>query len=224
MLKYIFFDMDGVISETEPVHFESEADAFLELWIKWERQDLIDFIKDFAWVSFDEVARSVFEKYWNHTNIFIEHIFDKKNSLFKKTLEKVHPIISKWLLETLKYLKENRIKMWIVSSSTKIQVEETLDFFWIKDFFEFQVNFESVKNHKPNPDPYLLALEKAWVERNEVLIIEDSQSGVRSWVNAWIDVIALRSEFTKNHDHSSAIFIANNFFEIKNFLEREINI
>lgn len=68
--------------------------------------------------------------------------------------------------------------------------EEKLD-----AFFDFIISAEDTPRHKPFPDPYLLALEKAGAAAKNVIALEDSPSGIESAGKAGIEVIEFKGSF-----------------------------
>ena len=136
MIKYIFFDMDGVIADTEPVHFISDVETFLDCWVEVEKEILTKFVSTFAWIAFWKVAKKVFEKYWNPKNFSSKKAFSKKDKFFEKNLKKINPKLSKWLPDFFTFLKEKWIKIWLISSSKKFEVDSILKHFKIENLFE----------------------------------------------------------------------------------------
>jgi len=66
-----------------------------------------------------------------------------------------------------------------------------------------------VKNKKPDPEIYLLALDKSGVPAQNTFVVEDSGIGVLAGKSAGLAVIATLNEFTKNEDVSSADIIVD---------------
>lgn len=50
-----------------------------------------------------------------------------------------------------------------------------------------------VKYGKPNPEPYLMGLQKAGVEANEAIVVENAPLGVRAGVAAGIFTVAVNT-------------------------------
>ena len=50
-----------------------------------------------------------------------------------------------------------------------------------------------VKYGKPNPEPYLMGLQKAGVKPNEAIVVENAPLGVRAGVAAGIFTVALNT-------------------------------
>ena len=52
-----------------------------------------------------------------------------------------------------------------------------------------------MKNHKPNPDTYLLTAEKLGLPSNKCVVIEDSLVGVRAAKKAGMKCVAVSNSF-----------------------------
>jgi beta-phosphoglucomutase-like phosphatase (HAD superfamily) len=70
----------------------------------------------------------------------------------------------------------------------------------------------------PDPEAYLLALKKLSLPALEVLIFEDSESGLIAAQKADCDSVAFRHEFNASHHFNSATQVISDFNE---FLEIE---
>ena len=73
---------------------------------------------------------------------------------------------------------------------------------------------EDVVKKKPDPEAYLLAIEKMGVEPNICLAIEDSENGLLSARQAGLEVLVVRSQFFFDAQFSDAKLIANEFSEL----------
>ena len=60
----------------------------------------------------------------------------------------------------------------------------------LRRFFDTVVGGESVKRHKPAPEPYLLAAER--LGRKNPLVVEDSEAGLASGRAAGFEVLAIQ--------------------------------
>jgi beta-phosphoglucomutase-like phosphatase (HAD superfamily) len=61
-----------------------------------------------------------------------------------------------------------------------------------------------VKQKKPDPEIYLLALQKTGLAPHECLVVEDSANGVRAAKAAGIPVLAISNPYTEREDLSAA--------------------
>jgi len=71
---------------------------------------------------------------------------------------------------------------------------------------DFTLCVEEYPRSKPHPDPYLAGMKKLNASKEECLVIEDSQRGLTSAVNACIECAVVANEFTATHDFSKATY------------------
>ena len=79
----------------------------------------------------------------------------------------------------------------VVSSSGRLEIEPALERAGLLVYFETLVCGGDVQNHKPHPEPYLLAAARLHARRP--LVIEDSAAGEESARAAGFDVIRVAS-------------------------------
>jgi HAD superfamily hydrolase (TIGR01509 family) len=86
----------------------------------------------------------------------------------------------------------NAYKLAIVTSSGRREVEPILEAAGLLPSLDTVVYGDDVKNHKPAPDPYRLAVKRLGITR--ALVIEDSFAGIASARSAGLDVLELRRQ------------------------------
>lgn len=116
-------------------------------------------------------------------------------------------------LELLIKLKSKGKRLGLVSSASRWMVDHIIDQLELSDFFEVVITKENVLKHKPDPEAYLLALKKMGLPSTEVLIFEDSYSGLVAASKANCDSIAFEHEFNINHDLSLALQVISDYKE-----------
>lgn len=207
--KYILFDNDGVLVETEPLYFEANVKALKELGITltFDRYMKIMARGGTAW----EVALEA--------GITKETI-DKKRfqrDIYYQELIKTRHIEIPNVKEILKELSK-KYKMAIITTSRREDFELIHKDRGIVDFMDFVLCVEDYPKAKPHPDPYLAGLARFKALNTETIVIEDSQRGLTSSVNAKIDCVIVKNEFTLTHDFSKASFHINKLEELLNLL------
>lgn len=115
-------------------------------------------------------------------------------------------------LELFEHLDRNSIEWFIVTSCTRDlgtsrakSVGLTLP--------PKSVFFDDVVKGKPNPDPYLLGLERLGLSAPQALVLEDAPAGIKSGKAAGISVVAMVTTHERTSLHE-ADFIADSLFEI----------
>jgi putative hydrolase of the HAD superfamily len=91
--------------------------------------------------------------------------------------------------DLLQCLSDNGIRVGLVTSSERSAVNVFLSRHQWDGFFEAMICAEDFARGKPNPDPYLKALERLRVHASSTLAVEDSENGVRSARAAGIETL-----------------------------------
>ena len=84
----------------------------------------------------------------------------------------------------------------------------------IVKYMDFVLTVEDYSHAKPDPEPYLTAVQRYGALPEEALVIEDSGRGLRSAVAAGIDCIIIENDFTKSHDFSKAKMVLKSLAEL----------
>ena len=184
-LQAIFFDFDGVLLDTEPVHCACWA-AMLEtvgITLTWEyyRDQCIGIDdRDMLRIMGREAdPPRDWESLWS--------LYPAKKRLFQEQM--ANPPFDAALLELLPDV-HRRYRTAIVSSSSASEIEPLLAAAGIREHFDTIVGGEMVSRHKPAPEPYLLAAERLSV--SAALVLEDSAAGIASGKAAGFEVLAVK--------------------------------
>lgn len=184
----ILFDFDGVLADSEGVHFECWTEILTPLGIPltWEAYcaQCIG-ITDRAML---EVLAQ--QKTPPHDVEDLWQYYPKKKALFREKAYANPPIPE----STRSLLRElNGWKLAVVSSSGRAEVEPVLERAGVRDCFDIIITGDDVKNRKPHPEPYRLAAERLGVGRP--LVVEDSEPGAAAGAAAGFEVLRLASPY-----------------------------
>jgi HAD superfamily hydrolase (TIGR01509 family) len=184
-LQAIFFDFDGVLLDTEPVHCACWAEVLapVGLTLTWE------YYRDHC-IGIDDrdmlrvMARQAdpprdWDSLWA--------LYPAKKKLFQARM--TAPPFEPTLVGMLPGL-HRQFKLAVVSSSSCGEIEPLLVAGGIRQHFDTIVGGGDVERHKPAPDPYLLAAARLGVET--ALVLEDSAAGIASGRAAGFEVLAVR--------------------------------
>lgn len=211
MKKYILFDNDGVLIETEIWYFEASKRAlkeFFDLTLTFERYMDIMAKGQRAWIIAEEVGISEEE---------IVVAREKRDEYYQEYI-KTKDITIEGVKETLKHLSKN-YKMGIVTTSRRVDFELAHKDRGITDYMEFVLCVEDYPRSKPHPDPYLKGAQLFGATKDECIIVEDSKRGLSSAVNAGIECVIVHNEFTKTHDFSTATCKIEKFYELETLFQ-----
>ena len=183
----ILFDFDGVLVDSEPVHF-----------VCWQ-QILLPFGLTLDWTTYSEQGIGVSDRAMlamlckqSDPPLDIELLaaeYPRKKEMFRNKML-ASPAISQTVIDLLTALKG--YKLAVVTSSGRTEVEPILEAAGIRHRFDTAVFGGDVKSLKPAPDPYRLAVERLGVTR--ALVVEDSDAGVASGLAAGLEVLRVTAQ------------------------------
>ncbi|MDX4035945.1 HAD family hydrolase [Aliarcobacter skirrowii] len=209
MKKYILFDNDGVLVETEKWYFEANKKALkllgLNLEMEFYQNIMVKGGSAFELALLHNIEHSIIEKHRSIRDSFYQEFITTKDISIQN------------VKDTLKELSK-RYKMAIVTTSRRVDFELIHKNSGITNFMDFILCVEDYKRAKPHPDPYLKGLEKFNSKDFEAIVVEDSQRGLESSKRANIDCIVVKNEFTQKQDFSKADYFINNIEELKKLL------
>ena len=81
------------------------------------------------------------------------------------------------------------IPMAVVSGGPRVAVDETLEAVGIRGLFDIVVTVDDVERGKPEPDAYLLAMERLGVNASTCVAYEDTAIGIASAAAAGIHLV-----------------------------------
>lgn len=207
MIKGVLFDLDGVIVDSEPLHFEAHQKALRQFGINITIQDYLEFGVAKGDASFFEEAS---KKYG--IEIDKKKISRLKKELYKEIFQR-YAKPRKGVLDLIENLSDRYI-LAITSSGSREIIEFVLDRFSLGRKFTTIISGDDVERVKPFPDIYEKALSLLKLRSVDCVAIEDSRNGLLAAKGAKIKCIVVPCEFTKTQDFSKADFIFDELGEI----------
>lgn len=188
-LKALLFDMDGVLFDSMPNHSASWCGASEAFGLKMtpekaymnEGRTGSSTINEMALISWGREA----------TESEIQQIYAKKSEIFN-SLPLAQPMPG--ALSVLSKAKAAGLKIVLVTGSGQKTLLDRLNKHFPGIFApDNMVTAYDVKLGKPNPEPYLIGLQKAGVSPNEAMVVENAPLGVRAGVAARIFTLAVNT-------------------------------
>lgn len=205
-MKAIIFDMDGVIVDSEPLHFELEEKLLKELGGYIDRKEHESFVgvTDFKmWATFKEMF---------NLKPSVEEIIEMKGNRFIENIYKLQLLPN--FLNFIHLVHDNGYKIALASSNNKRAVDEVIETFNLGKYFDFIISGEEVQNGKPDPEIFLTVANRLNVKPTECLVIEDAKNGVIAAKSANMKCIGLKGDGSGNQDLTEADLIIENFNEL----------
>jgi len=205
MKKYLLFDNDGVLVETEPYYYEANVKALAEFGVTLSFDVYMEIMArgGNAWelAKKQGISKEAMDTKRKQRDIYYQEFIQTK----KIEIDGVE--------EVLKELSKT-YKMGIVTTSRRVDFDLVHKSRDIVKYMDFTLCVEEYPRSKPYPDPYLAGMKKFNATKEECLIIEDSQRGLTSAVNAEIECVIVANEFTASHDFSNATYRINSLKDL----------
>lgn len=205
MKKYILFDHDGVLVDTEFWFYKAGARALADIGLTLDRdQYLRDMTQGMAtWAQ--AVAAGVDEQ-------TISRQREVRDVYYQEYLQ-TEDIEIAGVLETLDVLADE-YRMGIITTSKPDDFALIHENRSILDYMDFYLARDDYERAKPHPEPYLKGLQRFGATAAEAVVVEDSARGLNSAVAAGIDCIVVANAFTESHDLSKATAKVTTFREL----------
>lgn len=209
MLKAVLFDMDGVIVDTEPLHYKAYHIMFDEFRI--EVSD--ELYQSFTGQSTKNICTRIKEHFKLNTDPLklelskrhhFNELFDHDPSL--KLLDGV--------LDIIKEYDQNNITMVLASSASRSTIDRVFNRFELDKFFIAKHSGADLKASKPHPEIFLKAAHSSGYDKSECMVIEDSTNGIKAANAAGIFCVGYNSKHSKNQDYSTANKVVSNLWDL----------
>jgi len=187
--KAVLFDMDGVLYNSMPNHAYSWHHSMKKFGIEMSEADAYKY----EGMRGVETIKKMCREQWGReiSDEESQTMYDEKSRIFST---RPQAEIMDSVIELLRKIKAAGMMIVVVTGSGQHSLLEKL----ITDFDglvtkELLVSSFDVKHGKPNPEPYLMGLQKAGVEPWEAIVVENAPLGVRAGVAANIFTIAVNT-------------------------------
>lgn len=209
MKKYILFDNDGVLVETEKWYYRANVEILKSMGIEISDERYKEIM-----IKGQSALMLASERGYDSESV--EKHRDKRNELYQHYI-RTEDIEIKGVTEILRELQK-RYSMGIVTSSRREDFNLIHDSRSIIKYMKFALCSGEYKRSKPHADPYLEGLTLLGGEKREAIVVEDSGRGLRSAVNAGIDCVIVHNDFTSSHDFSDATHRIKTLHELEELL------
>lgn len=209
MLKAVLFDLDGVIVNTEPLHYEAYKGMFKRVGAQVDD----NLYKTFKGKSTLEVCETVIQTF-NLTHEASELIAIKR-SLFKDLFFNASKFqLIDGVLDLIKDFYANDVTLVLASSASMFTIDSVFEKFDLDQYFSGKFSGTHLKQSKPHPEIFIKAAAHTGYNKNECIVIEDSTNGITAANRADIFCIGYKSEDSNDQDYSTADLVITSLNDI----------
>jgi len=202
----IFWDNDGVLVETEHLYFQATQEILESIGIPLTRDDYIQlFLVEGkgAWHLAQE--RGVAPE-------TVKRLREARNVRYSDLLAQA-PRVAAGVEDVLDAL-HGKYVMGVVTSSRKDHFDVIHRDTGLLKYFDFVLTASDFTRVKPDPEPYLRAVERSGVPPEACIAIEDSARGLESARAAGVSCIVVPTALTKRSNFDGAERVLENIGEL----------
>ncbi|HXJ26533.1 MAG TPA: HAD-IA family hydrolase [Streptosporangiaceae bacterium] len=209
MKRYILFDHDGVLVDTEFWYYKAGERALADIGLTLDKDQYLRDMNQGLGTWAQARAAGIDEQ-------AISRQREVRNDYYQEYL-RTEAIEIEGVVEALAELSKY-VRMAIVTTAKRVDFEIIHEKRQIRQFMDFVLVREDYKLAKPHPEPYLIGLRRFGTTKEETLVVEDSSRGLNSAVTAGIDCAIVYNDFTRTHDFSQARYRIKTLIELKDII------
>lgn len=211
-IQGILFDLDGLLVNSENLYWQANIQAAQEAKIGTPKDAYLKLIG-----ASNKAMQAFYHKYFKseaQRDRFIKRTDDLVWQWTDEGKLKLQPGVQ----EALDKFQALHLQMAIASSNYEKVVQHDLWVTGIRNYFSFHLSYRDVElgkiKAKPAPDIYLAAAQKIALPKKNLLVFEDSGTGVAAAKNANIKVVMIPDLLPPSAvDKKNATLICKNFFD-----------
>jgi beta-phosphoglucomutase len=198
-LQAVIFDCDGVLVDTEPLHYAAFQKVLAPLCLGHDYARYLDHFvgfddRDAFLYAFEEAGRQM-------SASRLEELIEAKSAALGELIEQGTPSFP-GVVELVEELRNKGVAMAVASGALRHEVEAFVASLGLGGVFRVIVGANDVKKSKPDPETYLLAIERLRpafgpkpLDPLHCIAIEDTPAGIRSGKSAGLTVVGVTNSF-----------------------------
>ena len=208
----LLFDFDGVIMDTNDLHYLSRKIALEQEWVALSHEE---YITKFNGMRRDTVIKTIF---WQDvSDERMNRVSTNKQHALEHALHEGYELkILPWVKEFVQYLQNKGISYWIWSSSANAR--KFIELSWNKNLFPSIITWDMVKQGKPHPEIFTTLADLLGQEYKNCIVIEDSKAGIQAAQTAQMKTVGITHSWEIQDTTPWIDLIINNLSEYQKII------
>ena len=165
------FDLDGTIVITDDIYF----DVWYKILLKYNIVLTTQIFKTFIQGNNDKY---VLNTLISNIDLQLSELSAIKDELFIKSIDKIKT--NDGICDLLYEIRAAGCKICIVTNCNRKVANEIVKYIDIEKYIDFIISSDDCIIGKPDPEPYMKAINKYNISNNKSIIFEDSKTGILS--------------------------------------------
>jgi len=205
--------MDGVIIDSEALHKKAYYKTFVSLGLE---------VSPGLYKSLTGSSTiNAFQKLVAHFNIEADpqELVLQKRARYVNFFENDPNLhLVKGVEELIKFFHQQDIAMVLASSSAMVNIERVFKRFQLDQYFSAKISGADLKESKPHPEIYEKAIILGNTARENCIVIEDSENGIKAAKEAGVFVVGYKNPLSADQNLEQADLVISDFSELKKYL------
>jgi len=199
-LEAVYWDLDGTIANTElEAHLPAFNKSFKDLNLDWywDKKTYLDLLKING--GRNRISFFARQKCVDINEDLVIQIHKKKQEHYINLVNSGVVSLKTGVKRLINELSFKNVRQFIVTSSSRNQVDLLVSKLFDNNLFEFFVTSDDVEFLKPNPIPYLKAIKLSGIKISNSIVFEDSNPGLISAFSANLPTICVKSNLPTSY-------------------------
>ena len=209
MYKVAIFDMDGVIVDTEPLHYQAYHLMFKEVGIDVSAT----LYESFTGQSTLNICKRLVD-HFNLTMMPDQLVRIKRNHFIDLFNNSKALTLIEGVFDLIKDYYNNGMMLIVASSASMENIDRIFERFDLDQYFTYKFSGANLPKSKPHPAIFEKSALASGFDKSQCFVIEDSTNGIKAAHAAEIFCFAYKSIHSTGQDYTLADAIISNFSEI----------
>ena len=212
-IKCVIFDMDGVIIDSEAIHKKAYYETFNEIGVT---------VSDTLYKTLTGSSTiNAFQKLVNHFQLDLnpeELVLNKRKRYVNFFGNEPNLHLVSGVEKLIKHLHKKGHTLVLASSSSMVNINRVFKRFDLDQYFTAKISGADLKESKPHPEIFEKAAILGNTPKENCIVIEDSDNGIKAANDADIFVIGYDNPLSEGQTLENANIVIKNFLNIIQFI------
>tara|TARA_B100000795_G_C22751640_1_gene419689 strand:+ start:680 stop:1348 length:669 start_codon:yes stop_codon:yes gene_type:complete len=212
-IQCVIFDMDGVIIDSEEIHKKAYYETFNAIGVH---------VSDKLYKTITGSSTiNAFQKLVAHFNLKAipeDLVLDKRKRYvdFFENDSTLHLVTG--VEEFIQQCYHQKLTLVLASSSAMVNIERVFTRFNLHQYFKAKISGANLVASKPHPEIFEKAAILGNTSKENCIIIEDSDNGIKAANNASVFVVGYKNPLSTDQNFKNADLIIEKFSDLKEFM------
>ncbi len=218
MLKAVIFDFDGVVADSELLHYKAMNRVMARRGVDISKE--LHWEKYLGYTDYENVriVNADYRMGWDETEL--ARIVAEKTEIFDQLVKEETAVIEGVIPFVLRLVGAD-IPIAVCSGATRKDITLMLAGTELEGAFGLMITADDVSRGKPDPEGYLLALARLndgqaeSIEAGQCVVVEDSHWGLEAAAAAGMHRVAVTNTYSADHLRQYADMVVDSLDSIQ---------